>query len=120
LVGIVDVDAQHAGHVMLGIIVVREVHGQIPEVGKGVGLVVVLGPEAEPLVVLDCSCNIDDAEDGFVADDANWTTRPLDLEIALAVHPIDAVVTNPNVGFGPETPRSPKSWRMGFGIAADM
>jgi hypothetical protein len=33
-VDVVDVDVQNAGHVVRGVIALREVHSQIPEMGK--------------------------------------------------------------------------------------
>ncbi len=83
-VRILDVYVQDAGHVLtrrLGLeagpdagVVVDEVHGEVAEVSKCVGLIMVLGPEPQSLVVLDRSRNIDHPEDRLVTDDPNRTT----------------------------------------------
>jgi hypothetical protein len=74
-----------------------QVDGEAPEMGKGVGLVVVLGPEAKALIVLHRSGDIENPKDRFVADDRDRASRPLDLEGPLAVHPVDAVVADADI-----------------------
>jgi hypothetical protein len=83
-VRILDVYVQDAGHVvsrLLGLqvgpdagFVVGEVHGEVSESIKGVGLIVARGPEPQSLVVLDRPRNIDDPENRLVTDDPNRTT----------------------------------------------
>jgi hypothetical protein len=73
-VRILDVYVQDAGHVLLRMLVVGEVHGEVAEVSKCVRLIVMLGPEPQSLVVLDRSRNIDHPEDRLVADEPNRTT----------------------------------------------
>jgi hypothetical protein len=108
-IGILDVDVEHAGHVVLRFIprprrvILCKVHRQVPEMGKGISLVVELGPEAKSLVVLHRTRNIDDPKDRFVANDLNRTTQPFDLKSALAVHPVDAVVTDSDIRGRPQS-----------------
>jgi len=53
--------------------------------------------------VLHGSGDVDHTEDRVVGDNPDRTERSLGLEMALAVHPINAVVTDSNVRVGPQS-----------------
>jgi hypothetical protein len=119
-VRILDMYVQDAGHVVLRMLVVGKVHGEVAEVSKCVSLIVVLGPEPQSLVVLDRSRKIDDPEDRLVADDPNRTTCSFDLEITLAVHPIDAVIADSDIRGRPQPDEAASEWLLTAGTLEDL
>jgi hypothetical protein len=84
-------------------VALSKVDSEVPELGKGVALVVVLGPEAKSPVVDHRSRNIENSKDRFVADDRDRTAGSFELEGALAVHPVNALVADSDVGGWPQS-----------------
>jgi hypothetical protein len=82
--------------------VLSKMHRESSEAGEGVRLVVVVGVETQSLVVLNSMGDIGNSEDRLVADDLNRPAGSLDLKVSLAVHPVDALIADPNVGSGPQ------------------
>jgi hypothetical protein len=125
-ISIFDVDIQHTGHVSFRIVsgpcrtlVLGEVHCQVSEVGKCVRLVVVVDSESKASVVLHGPPEVSDAEYWFMTDNLNRTTRPFDLQSALAVHPIDAVITDPKIGVGPQPDKASGERLLAAGTGID-
>jgi hypothetical protein len=87
-------------------VVLSKVDVEVPELGKGVALVVVLGPEAKSLVVVHRSRDVGNPKDRFVADNGDRTAGSFQLEGALAVHPVNALVADPDVGWRPQSDKA--------------
>ena len=109
LVSVLDMDVQHAGHVPVGVIpgpplasVFCQVDCEVPVLGERIAAVVIFGTESQSLVVLHSSLDIEDPENGFMTDNANrCATCSFDLQRPLTVHPVDAVVADPDVRIRP-------------------
>src|SRR5438552_17594461 len=75
-------------------------------VRERVGLVVVAGPESEPLIIVYGAVYVSDAERGFKPDNGHLLAVRRDVPRTLPVEPVEAGVTHHDVGMAGQRDRA--------------